>query len=130
MIFFSNNIHQFVNKKTVGTSKTTILNHLQNGFLLKWHPKCPAKCSIPLNTTFRAHLPPCVSCLDVTKDDPLIAPCQCKGSIECPRGTERFFGRRNQFDGEMNMVCIFQQKELKGAPFVEKPKDFRVFRTS
>jgi len=30
----------------------------------------------------------------------------------------------------MNMVCIFQQKELKGTPFVEKPKDFSVFRTS
>ena len=33
---------------------------------------------------------------------------------------QSLFYRRNQFDGEMNMGCIFQQK----------PKDFRVFRTS
>jgi len=84
MIFFSNNIHQFVNKKKLLGPHGYNFESSAKWFSFEMHPKCHAKCPIPPNTRFRAHLPPCVSCLDVTKDDPLIAPCQCKGSIECP----------------------------------------------
>lgn len=110
---FCNNIHQFVNKKTVGTSR------------LQFWINIP--CSSPsLCLVFRCDEGRSFDC-----------PLPVQGFHRVPTRTERFFGqnqsffyRRNQFDGEMNMVCIFQQKELKEAPFVEKPKDFRVFRTS
>ena len=91
--FFSNNIHQFVNKKNCWWRiQFWIISKMC--FFLKRHPKCHAKCPIPLKKRFSAHLPSCcVWCLDVTKDDPLIAPCQCKGSIECPPELNDFWIR-------------------------------------